>query len=437
MIKKVIVVIFLTIPLAYALILEEEIKLTGIDSFTGTFDIPTSNTLKFNQIKFDFLKPHDCEERDSIDIQYTTSDGRLTITGSIDGTIRIWDLLDENRPYTLKHTSPITAITMTPKGEWALAGTAAGDVILFSVEDINSKPFILRGHSNQIACVALNSDATCAVTTAQNESDARVWNLEDKKKISALLLTGDKKTITSAALGQYVLICYSDKTAKLWDIRNLHRMPRLHTISGNPGRTATITSDGTWAAIAGSDAIVRLFDLRNPEAIKYHELKGHTKLVTSLCFSENGAWLMSGSRDRTARVWNLTKLGFPSCTLGHHDDYVTSVHITDDGMGAITGSDTTAKVWDLQTFDWDLLNLEQISSFPLEGHTRLLYDVFLFPDRKRALTAAHDHLVKIWNLTTEPKPSPVDLLAVAVAAASFEEASPVSASSSIRPIYQA
>jgi WD40 repeat protein len=39
-----------------------------------------------------------------------------------------------------------------------------------------------------------------------------------------------------------------------------------------------------------------------------HSFRGHTSLVSSLAFSRNGERLVSGSRDKTVKVWDMTPL---------------------------------------------------------------------------------------------------------------------------------
>ncbi len=76
------------------------------------------------------------------------------------------------------------------------------------------------------------------------------------------------------------------------------------------------------------------------------ELKGHTDAVFSVAFSPDGARIVTGSGDGTARVWDA-RPGTPLLELKGHTGVVTSVAFSPDGSRIVTGSwDRTAKVWD-------------------------------------------------------------------------------------------
>jgi WD40 repeat protein len=71
--------------------------------------------------------------------------------------------------------------------------------------------------------------------------------------------------------------------------------------------------------------------------------------VTSVTFSPDGRFALSGSDDRTVRLWNLESGKALYCFEGHTDG-VTSVCFAPDGRRALSGSaDQTVRYWQLPT----------------------------------------------------------------------------------------
>ena len=68
-----------------------------------------------------------------------------------------------------------------------------------------------------------------------------------------------------------------------------------------------------------------------------------------MAFSPDGTRIVTGSDDRTAKVWDA-RTGTPLLELKGHTSLVTSVAFSPDGSRIVTGSeDRTARVWDART----------------------------------------------------------------------------------------
>jgi WD40 repeat protein len=79
-------------------------------------------------------------------------------------------------------------------------------------------------------------------------------------------------------------------------------------------------------------------------------LSGHEGIVSSVAFSPDGNRLVTGSLDRTARVWDLNDPNAPPLVLAGHANSVNDVAFSPDGTRVVSGAhDQKVRVWDLRT----------------------------------------------------------------------------------------
>jgi WD40 repeat protein len=106
--------------------------------------------------------------------------------------------------------------------------------------------------------------------------------------------------------------------------------------------------------------------------------------------SPDGKRIVSGSGDKTIRIWDAetgVQMGEP---LRGHTDSVEAVAISPDGKHIVSGStDNTIRVWDVETG-------AQVGE-PLRGHTQWVTSVAISPDGKRIVSGAWDSFIRIWS----------------------------------------
>jgi WD40 repeat protein len=119
-------------------------------------------------------------------------------------------------------------------------------------------------------------------------------------------------------------------------------------------------------------------------------LKGHTDMVYAVAFSPDGRHVLTGSFDKTLKLWE-TATGKEIKTFAGqagHQQMVLSVAFSPDGRYVASGAaDNTAKIWDspLGVSQRDYVHADAVNA------------VALSPDGTRLAGAAKDSTVKIWN----------------------------------------
>ena len=110
--------------------------------------------------------------------------------------------------------------------------------------------------------------------------------------------------------------------------------------------------------------------------------------MNAVAWSPDGHHILTGSRDRTARIWDATT-GDNTLTLTL-TRWVTAVAWSPDGTHILTASgDGTARIWDATTGD-NTLTLT---------HTDPVTAVAWSPDGTHILTASEDGTARIWDAT--------------------------------------
>ncbi|GMH58532.1 hypothetical protein TrST_g1037 [Triparma strigata] len=117
--------------------------------------------------------------------------------------------------------------------------------------------------------------------------------------------------------------------------------------------------------------------------------------VNGVCYRSDNT-ISSASTDGKARAWNLGAKAQDPLKLEGHTNSVQAVAISGDGSTVISGSqDKSVRVWDAQTGEQKAL---------LEGHTGMVFSVDISKDGKLAVSAGYsDKTVIIWSLEGEAK----------------------------------
>ncbi|EDR06780.1 uncharacterized protein LACBIDRAFT_299652 [Laccaria bicolor S238N-H82] len=153
--------------------------------------------------------------------------------------------------------------------------------------------------------------------------------------------------------------------------------------------SVAFSPDGRHIVSGSCDKTVRVWDAQTGQSVM-DPLKGHDNYVTSVAFSPDGRHIVSGSCDKTVRVWDAQTGQSVMDPLKGHDDYVTSVAFSLDGRHIVSGSrDKTVRVWDAQT--------GQSVMDPLKVLDSCVNSVAFSPDGRHIVSGSDDPTVRVWD----------------------------------------
>ena len=143
-----------------------------------------------------------------------------------------------------------------------------------------------------------------------------------------------------------------------------------------------------------SEFILQIWDIAKKRIRNVFD--GHQQEIYSLDFSLDGRLIVSGSGDKTARIWDMLDGSSKVLTINDPDSLnsdagVTSVAISPNGHLVAAGSlDTVVRIWDVATG----MLIER-----LRGHRDSVYSVAFTPDGKGLVSGSLDKTLKYWDVS--------------------------------------
>ncbi|KAJ3082368.1 hypothetical protein HDU99_002909, partial [Rhizoclosmatium hyalinum] len=155
----------------------------------------------------------------------------------------------------------------------------------------------------------------------------------------------------------------------------------VFTVACSPDSKTVVS--GSW------DKTVKLWSVETGECIK--TFRGHSDMVFSVAFSPDSKAVGSGSIDKTVKLWSV-ETGECVMTLVGHSKDVSSVAFSLDSKFVVSGSkDRTVKLWQVKTG-------ENPKTFV--GHSKDVLTVAFSPDSKTVVSGSNDNTVKFWSVET-------------------------------------
>lgn len=301
------------------------------------------------------------------ELAFSPNGQMLAAGGSRDNAARLWSLPDARLIATLAgHDGRVARLSFSPDGETLESGSFEKTIRLWNIPSGRLKAAI--EHEEFVFSVAFSPDSRTVATASLNDLSVMLWDAETGRSkamlshpkpyryasnsVDAVLFSLDGKT----------LITSSNRTVYLWNVATAQIKSKLIDPEviiydgfkklkgfshGDTIYSMVISGDGRTLATGSRDGTAKLWDMSSGELRA--TLKGHKGRVHRLAFSPDGRTLATGSDDKTARLWGVVT-GQLQATLKHRGT-VWSLSFSSDSRIIATGSDNehAVNLWDCAT----------------------------------------------------------------------------------------
>jgi WD40 repeat protein len=291
-------------------------------------------------------------------------DSALVVTGSADGTARLWDIASGEQLQEFGgHEDEVISVAFAPNGQTVLTGSF---------------------------------DQTARLWEVATGQELRQFVEPDASEVNAIFSPDGRYVLTGAGGGG---------VAHLWEVDS-GELVQTFSPPGGEVIGLAISPDGALAAVTAGE-IITLWAMESGELVQTFE--GHTDLTLTVAFSPDGRTLASGGYDAVARLWDIDTGELRQIFEGH-TDAVEKVRFSPDGETLLTVSDDrSARLWHVPTGQ----EIRQLA-----GHTSSIFGAAFAPDGRTIATASFDQTAKLWNIKPQPEWPPL----VGVTPSSFANA---------------
>ncbi len=385
-----------------------------------------------------------------------SSDGNVIVSGSTDGTVRLWNAPIGKQITILNHTSwgnflfpwlnaPVHSVVYSPDGNTVAAASEDSKVRLWDTQTPKLKA-ILTGHTGPVKAVVYSPDGnTIATAGGWKDNTVRLWDavtgqtrgvLTGYIHISSVAYSPDGKTIaTSGDYRSDALQLWDAKTKKLKTTYTKHTKGDLSSMVYSPdGKTiaAVNLSDNSvqlWLTETGKHKATfkhantdRGYDISavaySPDGVTIAAVGGHYKnhkgtvylwhvqtrkrkiiyegpdYISSVVYSPDGRTIATGSWNGNLQVWHTVTGEALKTIPTKHKGGVESLAYSPDGKTIASGGGYRDDIVQL----WDAVTGAHKSR--LRGHTKTVSSVAYSPDGTTIASGSTDGTVRFWDAVT-------------------------------------
>lgn len=375
-------------------------------------------------------------------------DGQWVMSGSDDGTAKLWDTetctcintlgghgVDLDLPYEYPEQAAVEIAAFSNDSQQLVTGSRNGIVKLWNRANgicIHETQCNLR----EVRCMAISPDhRKIAFALTKPNSTVSIYKVGEDNPVISLEGDVDVESMSFSPNGKRLATASKDRTVKIWDLttgdceRTLDEhdniLEPVHVAFSNNGQqlASSDTAVRIWDAETGklvskfpcnwgrsaravdsmafsrddrilaaaSDFHIYVWDIAK-EAVIWRVGTARVFFIRSLAISHDASRLLSAASDNTIKVWDLsTNRSANTCENGDAPPWLIAFSTDGNHVAAYYGKSQTIKVWNMT----------------LAGHRTDLHcddkhltAIALSPDNKRLASASYTRTITVWDLET-------------------------------------
>ncbi|KAM5342646.1 hypothetical protein ACJ41O_013612 [Fusarium nematophilum] len=278
----------------------------------------------------------------------------LLVAGFSNGLFGLYEMPDFNMIHKLSISqNDIDFVTINKSGEWLAFGASKLGQLL--VWEWQSESYILKqqGHFDSMNSLVYSPDGQRIITTA-DDGKIKVWDIQSGFCI--VTFTEHTSGVTAcefAKKGNVLFTSSLDGSIRAWDLIRYRNFRTFTAPTRLSFSCMAVDPSGEVVAAGSLDSFdIHIWSVQTGQLLD--QLSGHEGPVSSLAFAPNGTSLVSGSWDRTARIWSIFSRTQTSEPLQLQAD-VLDIAIRPDSL------QLAISTLDGQLTFWSMTDAEQVS----------------------------------------------------------------------------
>ncbi len=210
-------------------------------------------------------------------------DGSLLASGSVDGSIKIWQVSTGTCLQTRSGLGcAVDSLAFSPTGPTLASGLDSGAITLWNVNLTNgtlTSLMTLSGHLDMVNALAFSPDGT-TLASGSGDTTIMLWQVSTGTNMDTL--TGHSSGVQSVAFspdGQTLASGSADSTIKLWEMSD-DSCEQTVSVGWTPVWAVNFSPDGK-TLVGGSDDGLALWDVAPPLSAIAVSPTGNTPLVVN------------------------------------------------------------------------------------------------------------------------------------------------------------